>query len=304
MSQIIKYTQVQTIDFSKIMEIGENLIGIIAVEELPSLVITDKFIYKILFGKGTIMQTGENYNTYQQITKEFDFSVNHPIFKNSLGIVQKREEKELKILAYAIMEELSSILKVKNYVGEQWKQIYRDVFLNIEKYETTSQLLPQIPFLKESVDGFFVECKNIVSYILTLFKIYYEGKTIIAKSSSCEDCLKYINTSEFNSINKQEIRKLFKDLKCLSDTLRAIRNAINHPENFRENKFLLYNVHWGNNKKLCPPFFEYQSIIDKKPKKGPEDVIVYFNNTYTSLLEIVGNFLNILINDLDNHIII
>ena len=303
MPQNVNSTQVQIMDLSPIMEAEERIIGIIGEEGLPPLVITNKFIYKILFGKGIIMETGEVYETYNQTTKEFDFSINHPIFKNSFGIVQCRAEKELKILTYSIMEELASILKIKNYIEEQWEKISSDVFHNIEKFEVSSQCLPLIPFLKESVDGFFVECKNILSYILTLFKIYYQKKTIIARNPYCNDCLKDINKPKFHSIDKNGLQKVFNNLQSFSDEMRAIRNAINHPENFKENKFLLYNVYWGNHKKLCPPLFEYQSMIDKNIKKGEKDVIVYFDNAYVMFLNIVGNFLKILIKDIDNNII-
>lgn len=81
--------------------------------------------------------------------------------------------------------------------------------------------------------------------------------------------------------------------------MRAMRNALNHPENYEENLFLLYDIHWGNNKILYPPIIEYQSKVDNNMLQGQENVIEYFNNEYSFLLEIVGKFINTLIVDLD-----
>lgn len=300
MSQIFKTIQAQIIDFSQITNNEEKIIDMITEKGIPALCITNKSIYKISLGQGIIEGTNEIYDTYNQITKEFDFSITHPIFKNSYGIVNKRSEQELKILVYNIMLELTSMSKINVYIEDQWSKIYKDVYQNIGQYKTSSTILPSLPFLKENVDGFFVECKNTVSYLLTIFKIYYQKTSLIAKNPTCIKCIKDISNKNFNSTNKDELIRIFQDLDKLCSKMRAIRNAINHPENYAENIFLLYDVHWENNKTLCPPLLEYKSKIEKVFYQGQEDIIKYFKHTYSNLLNITGNFLNILIEDIDS----
>lgn len=299
MSQNIRSTQVQIMDLGSVFSSDEYIIKIIGEVGLPPLTITNKAIYKILFGKGVVEETKEIYDTYNQVTKEFDFSIGNPIFDNTLGLVINRKEKELKILTYSIMHELSSISKISNYLNNQWQNICESVNQNIKEYEYNVRILPNIPFLKESVDGFFVEYKNIVSYILTIFKIYYQHKTIEADNPYCSECLKEIKNKTFFSVNKDLLYNIFQKLDSHCAKMRAMRNALNHPENYKENLFLLYDIHWGNNKILCPPIMEYTSKLGNNTFQGQENVLEYFNSEYSFLLEIFGKFINTLVIDLD-----
>lgn len=83
--------------------------------------------------------------------------------------------------------------------------------------------------------------------------------------------------------------------------MRAMRNALNHPENYKENLFLLYDIHWGNNKILRSPIIEYKSKVDNNMLQGQENILEYFNNEYYFLLDIVGKFINTLVVDLDTN---
>lgn len=300
MSQNVKSTQVQIMNLANIFSDGERIVNMVGEEGLPPLTITNKAIYKNLFGKGVIEETKENYDTYNHVTKEFDFSIGNPIFDNTFGLVINRKEEELKILTYSIMHELASISKINNYLNNQWQNICESVNQNIKGYEYNVRILPNIPFLKENVDGFFVEYKNMVTYILTIFKIYYQHKTIIARNPYCKDCLKEIKNKNFFSINKDLLHNIFQELDAHCTKMRAMRNALNHPENYKDNLFLLYDVHWGNNKVLCQPIIEYKSKLDNgNTFQGHENVLEYFNSEYSFLLEIVGKFINTLIVDLN-----
>lgn len=301
MPQSVKSTQVQIMDLGRIFSSDEYIVSIIGEVGLPQLTITNKAIYKNLFGKGIIEETMEIYDTYNQVTKEFDFSIGSPIFDNTLGLVRNRNEKELKILSYNIMHELASVSKINNYLNMQWQNICENVNQNIKDYEDGVRILPSIPFLKESVDGFFVEYKNMVSYILTIFKIYYQHKTIIADNPSCYKCLQNIRNKMFISANKDILSDIFQKLNKHFSRMRAMRNALNHPENYKENLFLLYDIHWGNNKILCSPIIEYKSKVDNNMLQGQENILEYFNNEYYFLLDIVGKFINTLVVDLDTN---
>lgn len=287
MPQTIKSESVQLIDMSKIFSSEEIIVGMISEVGLPILILTNKAIYRWMFGKGIVVETGEKYNTYQQITKEFDFSPDHPLFQNTYGIAQKTNNTLLKIFAYDIMSKLSSLLKITEFLFFQWNIIENEVNKDIKNYETTPKTLPLIPLLKENVDAYFVECKNIISDILTMFKIYFQRKTINSRNIGTLKCLNIIKKEN----NPPETIKLFQTLNEIDTKVRAIRNAISHPENYKENIFFLYNVYWGNHNVLSQPFFEYQSTIEKKLQRGQEELIPYFKKTYESLLDISGSFM-------------
>lgn len=295
MSKVYKTTQLSIMDFSKIFTEGEYIKGTIFEIGLPPLIYTNKAIYKCMSGVGNIENTGEKYDTYNQMTKEFDFSDEHPIFQNTWKIVAFQPKKELKILTYQMMVKLNSILYMKNYFFEHWITIRNQVNRNIKAYEYSSTLLPQIPMLKETLDGFFVEGKDLISYILTLFKLYYLNKDIKDTNPNESNCLEEIKKETFFSQNKKVLIIIFQQLNEIALTLRTIRNAISHPENYKDNYFCLYNVHWENNKNLASPIIEYKA----KYCQGQISVLEYVDTTYNSLLKICGSFLNILIQDVD-----
>lgn len=294
MSQELETTELSILDFSKIFTEGETFDGFLMEEGLPPLIFSNKAVYKHVAGKGIMKNTGEKYDTYNQITKEFDFSGGHPIWQNTYRIIGSRPEKELKILTYHIISEFSSIFHINNYLLAQWDAITKQVTENIQSYENSSALLPQIPLLKETIDGFFAECKNLISHMLTLFKLYYLKEAITTDNLSESDCLLKIKNDTLISKDKIKLTNIFEELKKLCETLRAIRNAISHPENYKDNYFLLYNVHWENNKTLCPPVIEYRA----KKMAGQISVLDYTNATYYSLLKICGSFLSVLVKDL------
>lgn len=294
MTQEYKTTEVSLMDFSKIFKGDEHFTGIIQEVGLPMLFTTNKAMYKCVSGKGIIEDTGEKYDTYDQITREFDFSGDHPIWQNTYKIIGTRPERELQILTYHIVSELSSIMHINSYFNEQWENIKSQVSQNIEAYKASSALLPEIPMLKEHLDGFFVECKNLISHLLTIFKLYYQGKTIIANNPKVEKCLEEIKKDTLKSKNKNELINIFERLKKIGKTVRAVRNAISHPENYKENFFLLYNVHWENNRILFSPIIEYKTVEEA----GQLNVLDFTNETYTSLLEICGSFFNALVQDM------
>lgn len=294
MSQVFKTTEVAVMDFSKIFTEGEYFTGILQEVGLPQLFFTNKAIYKCVPGKGVIIDTGMKYNTYDQITKEFDFSYEHPIWQNTYRVIGARSEKELKILTYHIVCEFSSILHIGNYFFNQWENIIHLVNQNIKDYESSSAILPEIPMLKENLDGFFVECKNLVSHMLTIFKLYYLKKNILDKNPSETMCLTLIKESTFKSKNKDSLNNIFEKLEQVAKIMRAIRNSISHPENYKENLFLLYNVHWENNNVLCPPVIEYKT----RNEAGQISVLDYVSKTYETLLEVCGSFLGILVQDI------
>ena len=301
MAIICKTNQVVSIDFSKIFTENEHVVGTIGELGLPLLVHTNKAIYKLVVGKGTIEGMGEKYDTYNQITKEFDFSEMYPIYENTWKIVALRSETPLRILTYQMMMEFNSVLHINNYFFQQWQDIVREVKENMKAYETSSAILPPIPLLKELIDGFFVECKDLISHILTLFKLYYLKRKIEERGNPTESkCLEKVKEPEFFSTNRGELIRLFRMLGEIGQTLRAIRNALSHPENYADNSFSLYNVHWENNKTLCSPIIEYRTTYKKKNYQGQIQVLEYTSSTYDSLLTICGSFLNILVQDLNS----
>lgn len=296
MTQEYKTTEVSIIDFSKIFTGEEHFTGIVQQVGLPMLFSTNKAMYKCVVGKGIICDTGEKYDTYDQITKEFDFSTDHPIWKNTYMIVGSRPEKELQILTYHVASGLSSIMHTNSYLFAQWNSITKYVTENIQSYKTSSVLLPEIPLLKEIIDGFFAESKNLISHILTIFKLYYLKKSITEKNLEEDNCLAEINKVSFISKDKENLIRAFEKLSEIGNIIRAVRNAISHIEDYKQNSFLLYNVHWENHKTLCPPIIEYKN----KGNVGQIDALGFINETYVSLLDICGLFFGVLVQDMPN----
>lgn len=59
MPQTIKSESVQLIDMSKIFSSEEIIVGMISEVGLPILILTNKAIYRWMFGKGIVVETGE-----------------------------------------------------------------------------------------------------------------------------------------------------------------------------------------------------------------------------------------------------
>lgn len=111
---------------------------------LPPIVVTNKKMYKMLLGQGIVVETGEPYNAHNQVVEVFDFSVEHPIFKSTYRIVKQSEKTELKILTYSIMEKLYSILKIRNYLRENWDEMHQAFLANRKDYDELWEYLKSV----------------------------------------------------------------------------------------------------------------------------------------------------------------
>ena len=278
--------KVSVMNLSQIFSKEEHIIGMITEEGLPPIIITNKKMYKMVLGNGIIVETGERGVASNQVVEVFNFSVDHPIFQSTYKVVQHNNKQELKILSYAIMEEFNSILNIYNYLYDNWEKINISFSTNRSEYESLSKTLPQIPFLKEYFDAFFTETKDIISYLLTLFKIYYTHNNTKYKKSGVKDCIDFIKDNDLTNL-----KDIFEKLRDVSTLVLGARNAIVHPENHKENKFLLYNVYLNSDNVLMPPCFEYKS----KDGSGEYDVLEYIDFVYKSLLDISKQFLTTLV---------
>ena len=278
--------KVSVMNLSQIFSKEEHIIGMITEEGLPPIIITNKKMYKMVLGNGIIVETGERGVASNQVVEVFNFSVDHPIFQSTYKVVQHNNKQELKILSYAIMEEFNSILNIYNYLYDNWEKINISFSTNRSEYESLSKTLPQIPFLKEYFDAFFTETKDIISYLLTLFKIYYTHNNTKYKKSGVKDCIDFIKDTDLT-----HLKDIFEKLRDVSTLVLGARNAIVHPENHKENKFLLYNVYLNSDNVLMPPCFEYKS----KDGSGEYDVLEYIDFVYKSLLDISKQFLTTLV---------
>ena len=274
--------KVSMMDLSNILEEGECIIDIIKGENFPRIIITNKKMYKMVLGNGIIVETGERSVASNQVVEVFNFSVDHPIFQSTYKVVQHNNKQELKILSYAIMEEFNSILNIYNYLYDNWEKINISFSTNRSEYESLSKMLPQVPFLKEYFDAFFTETKDIISYLLTLFKIYYTHNNKKYEKSGVKDCIDFIKDNDLTNL-----KDIFEKLRDVSTLVLGARNAIVHPENHKKNKFLLYNVYLNSDNVLMPPCFEYKS----KYGSGEYNVLEYIDFVYKSLLDISKQFL-------------
>ena len=157
MPDVIVTDRVCTMELSKVFSEGEYIVQTIAEVGIPPVIITNKKIYKTLFGSGINIKTGKRYDIPTQVVEVFNFSVDHPIFQSTYKVVQHNNKQELKILSYAIMEEFNSILNIYNYLYDNWEKINISFSTNRSEYESLSKTLPQIPFLKEYFDAFLLK---------------------------------------------------------------------------------------------------------------------------------------------------
>lgn len=286
MAHQIITNQVNVMDLSRIIDKKEYIVDLIAEVGLPLIVVTNKKMYKMLLGQGIVVETGEPHNAHNQVVEAFDFSVDHPIFKSTYQIVKQSEKAELKILTYSIMEKLYSILKIRNYLQENWDEMHQAFLANRKDYDELRKILPQIPLLKEYFDAFCAETKDAISFILTLFKIYCMHCDILDDAVNVDKCIKFI---EEHSLSNQ--RDVFYSLQQINIQFRALRNAMTHPENYKVNMFRIWNVFLNADDQLSPPLCEYKS----KDGEGTIYVLEYIHHIYESLLSISNEFLNTLV---------
>lgn len=286
MPDVIVTDRVCTMELSKILGEGENIIDIIAEEGLPAVFITNKKMYKILLGQGINQKTGKKHNATNQVVGVFDFSKDHPIFQNTYNIVRYTDKKELKILTYSIMDKLYSILNIYNYLQNNWNNAQTNFLQNRNDYDNLCKALPQIPMLKEYFDAFCVETKDAISYILTLFKVYCKHQNILDKAINATECIDFIKEHNLTSLEN-----IFNPLQKIDEQFRDIRNAVVHPENYKDNSFLLYNIYLSSDNVLMSPFFEYRN----KEISGSNSVLEYVAFIYNSLLDLSKQFLSTLV---------
>lgn len=286
MPDIIKIDRVCTMGLSKVLKEGEYILQIIAEVGIPPIVITNKKIYKTLFGSGVNIKNGERYDIENQVVEVFNFSVDNPIFQNTYKIVQNSDKTELKMLTYAIMTKLYSLWNIYNYLQNNWNVIYKTFNKNREEYSNLSETLPQIPFLKELFDAFCMETKDTISYFLTLFKVYYMKRDMMTPAVPMNACMSFIKSN-----NLLNIKEPFGELNAINEQFGQMRNAIVHIEDYETNSFLLYDVHLEKGNVLAPPMFEYKT----KKMSGCHDVLEYVAFVYKSLLDISKQFLTTLV---------
>lgn len=286
MAHQIITNQVNVMDLSRIIDKEEYIVDLIAEVGLPPIVVTNKKMYKMLLGQGIVVETGKPYNAHNQVVEAFDFSVDHPIFKSTYQIVKQSEKAELKILTYSIMEKLYSILKIRNYLRENWDEMHQAFLANRKDYDELRKTLPQIPLLKEYFDAFCAETKEVISFVLTLFKIYCMHHDITHSSVRVQDCIKFIE--EHNLTHQKTIFNVLQQIDML---FRALRNAMTHPENYKDNLFVMWNIFLNADDQLSPPLCEYKS----KDGEGTIYVLEYIHHIYKSLLSISNEFLNTLV---------
>ena len=286
MPDVIVTDRVCTMELSKVFSEGEYIVQTIAEVGIPPVIITNKKIYKTLFGSGINIKTGKRYDIPTQVVEVLNFSIDNSIFQNTYKIVQNSDKTELKMLTYAIMTKLYSLWNIYNFLQDNWNKAYETFINNREEYENLSRTLPQIPFLKELFDAFCMEAKDMISYFLTLFKVYYMKQDIIAPAVGFKKCREYIKSSNFS-----EIKDIFDVLYLIDEKFTHIRNAIVHIEDYKQNSFVLYNVHLESRNILMPPFFEYKN----NEHAGNSYVLEYMKFVYSNLLNISKQFLSTLV---------
>lgn len=167
---------------------------------IPILAFTNTATYSFFPGKGIDCETGKSIDSYTSIFKLFDFSTNSPIYKKSYAIIRQNfpnglslevSHEILKVIGFKILSDLASINKVKSFLITEYYRLNSAIHANIEIY-SSSNLLPQIPFLKESIDVFFNSATNVISHFLTFFDIKYLNGKIDTRNASFYQCIDYL----------------------------------------------------------------------------------------------------------------
>ena len=292
------FIKLQTTEDIKIKIPNETIIGydILPVHFIssPFLIYTEKATYAFIVNNGINLSTGKQISGNNTLYKLFDFSSNHPIYKNSYAIIkdnsvstfsQKINTEIALSIGFRILSDLASIYKIYNYLSAEFNTLKNKIGQKIQKYTTTpTTVLPQIPLLKENIDAFFNCATNIISHYLTFFDIKYENGTIENRNPSLDKCIKILNKS--NIKDKNELLMIFNSIKDTEKLLRDIRNYLYHPENHLFNVFL-YNIYFNTDNLLTPPTLEF--INDETSQNI--NIIEYINNFLEKILTFSKNYL-------------
>lgn len=261
---------------------------------IPILAFTDTATYSFFPGKGIDCKTGKSVDSYTSIFKLFDFSTNSPIYKKSYAIIRQNfpnglspevSHEILKLIGFKILSDLASIDKVKYFLITEYEQLGSVIQVNIEKY-SSSNLLPQIPFLKESIDVFFNSATSIISHFLTFFDIKYLNGRIDSRNAPFNKCINYLQKNP--SLSNNELLNIFISFKDIEAELRNIRNCLYHPEDHLFSVYI-YNIHFSNYKTINPPTLEFAE--NKLLQYKNISIIDYIDNFEQNILNFSENYL-------------
>lgn len=285
---------IETTEDIKIEIPNEKIIDCEYGDYIPILAFTDTATYSFFPGKGIDCETGKSIDSCTSIFKLFDFSTNSPIYKKSYAIIRQNFPKGLslevsheilKVIGFKILSDLASINKVKSFLITEYCRLNSVIQANIEIY-SSSNLLPQIPFLKESIDVFFNSATNVISHFLTFFDIKYLNGKIDSRNASFYQCIDYLQKNP--SLSNNELLKIFNSFKDIETELRNIRNCLYHPEDHLFSVYI-YNIHFSNYKTINPPTLEFAE--NKLLPYKNISVIDYIDNFEQKILNFSENYL-------------